>query len=344
MDGRPATAAARWRRWSWRSRTRRATSSRSRCFWSRTCCGSSRGPTAARLPLEFHLEIDPAPVGQSACLDAAGNVVTHAWFEGLHESLTITARSRRRDAARESRSTICPTAAARCCRRSTATRPTRCDPTCGARRPAAERADDVAVFAARMRAAAHGELLPLLVVAQPHDVRAAHAHPPRGGPRLVAGANVAGKVRRLPRPGVAVRRRVPRRRRGGPVRQRLRGLGRSAAKTYDLHALGRGVHSRRRLARVRSGARPGRRRSTTSPSPPRQRPPARCPSPARSAASGVDVDDRDRSRRRTPHRGVGVCKRVPCNRAAPARPRRICNCAAESPPIGGLSCTGGVLL
>ena len=44
-------------------------------------------------PLEFDLEIDPAPAGQSACLDAAGNIVTQAWFEGLHDSLTITARS-----------------------------------------------------------------------------------------------------------------------------------------------------------------------------------------------------------------------------------------------------------
>ena len=43
--------------------------------------------------LEYQLDIEPAPAGQIACLDAAGNVVTHAWFDGLHESLTITARS-----------------------------------------------------------------------------------------------------------------------------------------------------------------------------------------------------------------------------------------------------------
>ncbi len=112
-------------------------------------------------PLEFQLEIDPVPAGQAACLDAAGNIVTHAWFDGLHDSLTIAARSvvampRENpfdylpDAGRTQLPVFYGDEAE-------ALRPyLRRDPA------AATCADEVAVFAARIRAAAHGELLPFL--------------------------------------------------------------------------------------------------------------------------------------------------------------------------------------
>jgi transglutaminase-like putative cysteine protease len=115
----------------------------------------------AQLPLEFQLEIEPAPVGQSACLDAAGNVVTHAWFEGLHDSLTITARSvvamyrdNPFDYLPDSTRSLLPVFYGD---EADALRPY-------LRREASPAgcADEVAVFAARMRAAARGELLPLL--------------------------------------------------------------------------------------------------------------------------------------------------------------------------------------
>jgi transglutaminase-like putative cysteine protease len=47
----------------------------------------------AQLPLEFHLDVEPAPAGSASWIDAAGNAVTSAWFEGMHTSLTITAQS-----------------------------------------------------------------------------------------------------------------------------------------------------------------------------------------------------------------------------------------------------------
>jgi transglutaminase-like putative cysteine protease len=46
-----------------------------------------------QLPLEFSLDIDPLPAGMSAALDAAGNTVTHVWFDGVHRSLTINAHA-----------------------------------------------------------------------------------------------------------------------------------------------------------------------------------------------------------------------------------------------------------
>jgi transglutaminase-like putative cysteine protease len=111
--------------------------------------------------LDFQLEIDPTPVGQSACLDAAGNVVTHAWFEGLHDSLTINARAfvalereNPFDYLPDCSRTLLPAFYAD---EAEALRPyLRRD------KPPADCADEVAVFAARMRAAARGELLPLL--------------------------------------------------------------------------------------------------------------------------------------------------------------------------------------
>jgi transglutaminase-like putative cysteine protease len=112
-------------------------------------------------PLEFQLEIDPAPAGQSAYLDAAGNVVTHAWFDGMHDSLSIMARSvvemqrdNPFDFLPDPRRSILPAFYGD---EADALRPY-------LRReaPASEVADDVAVFAARMRAASRGELLPFL--------------------------------------------------------------------------------------------------------------------------------------------------------------------------------------
>jgi transglutaminase-like putative cysteine protease len=114
-----------------------------------------------QLPLEFELEIEPSPVGQSSHLDAAGNVVTSAWFEGLHESLSITAHS---EVAmlRDNPFDYLPDA-------SRSQLPVFYGEEADALRPYLRReatpagcVDEVAVFAARMRAAARGELLPLL--------------------------------------------------------------------------------------------------------------------------------------------------------------------------------------
>jgi transglutaminase-like putative cysteine protease len=111
--------------------------------------------------LGFELDIEPSPAGSSSCLDATGNVVTQIWFDGLHESLTIVARSvveMHRDNPFDylpdpSRSQL----------------PAYYGVEADALRPylrrefcPAEGADEVAVFAARMRAVARGELVPFL--------------------------------------------------------------------------------------------------------------------------------------------------------------------------------------
>jgi transglutaminase-like putative cysteine protease len=50
-----------------------------------------RGDPALRL-LDYHLEIEPKPVSLADCLDAEGNSVTHAWFAGATDHLTITSK------------------------------------------------------------------------------------------------------------------------------------------------------------------------------------------------------------------------------------------------------------
>jgi transglutaminase-like putative cysteine protease len=42
--------------------------------------------------LDCKLEIEPKPAALADCLDAAGNSVTHAWFTGTTERLTITSK------------------------------------------------------------------------------------------------------------------------------------------------------------------------------------------------------------------------------------------------------------
>jgi transglutaminase-like putative cysteine protease len=111
--------------------------------------------------VDFQLDVDPQPAGQSSCLDAAGNVISHVWFDGLHDDLSITARSivalhreNPFDYLPDGSRTLLP---AYYGDETEALRPyLRRD------RPPASVADDVAVFAARMRAAAHDELLPLV--------------------------------------------------------------------------------------------------------------------------------------------------------------------------------------
>lgn len=51
-----------------------------------------RSDAAQRL-VRFDLTIDPPPAGTSHVLDADGNLVTTAWFEDLHEHMTIHAAS-----------------------------------------------------------------------------------------------------------------------------------------------------------------------------------------------------------------------------------------------------------
>ncbi len=43
--------------------------------------------------LQFQLILNPEPAGTSDCLELDGNCATHAWFDGLHDSVTITALS-----------------------------------------------------------------------------------------------------------------------------------------------------------------------------------------------------------------------------------------------------------
>ena len=46
---------------------------------------------AVRL-LDYKLEIEPKPSALAECLDAETNSVTHAWFTGTIERLTITSK------------------------------------------------------------------------------------------------------------------------------------------------------------------------------------------------------------------------------------------------------------
>ena len=111
--------------------------------------------------LDFQLDVDPLPAGMSSGLDAAGNVTTQAWFDGLHSELCITARSVLQMFRENPFDFLVDGAGARLPvaygLEMEALRPYI------VRRPAAgETSDEVAVFAARMSASARGELLPFL--------------------------------------------------------------------------------------------------------------------------------------------------------------------------------------
>ena len=51
-----------------------------------------RNDAAQRL-IRYDLAIDPAPAGMTQSLDAEGNLVTLAWFENVHEHMTIRTTS-----------------------------------------------------------------------------------------------------------------------------------------------------------------------------------------------------------------------------------------------------------
>jgi transglutaminase-like putative cysteine protease len=51
-----------------------------------------RNDAAQRL-VKFELQIDPTPAGSTQALDADGNLVTLAWFENVHDRMTIRAVS-----------------------------------------------------------------------------------------------------------------------------------------------------------------------------------------------------------------------------------------------------------
>lgn len=114
-----------------------------------------------QLPLEFSLDIDPLPAVMSAAPDSAGNTVTHVWFDGVHRSLTITAHavtSMLREnpfdfLADVSRSRLPVFYAAE----TDALRPYLYRDAHALGEP-----DEMAIFGARMRDAARGELAPLL--------------------------------------------------------------------------------------------------------------------------------------------------------------------------------------
>src|SRR5690606_28957274 len=59
----------------------------------------------AQTPLEFSLDVDPLPAGMSAALDAAGNTVTHVWFDGLH--FFFSSGSRHTSFSRDWSSDVC---------------------------------------------------------------------------------------------------------------------------------------------------------------------------------------------------------------------------------------------
>jgi transglutaminase-like putative cysteine protease len=114
-----------------------------------------------QLLLDFDLDVDPMPVGMSSCLDASGNSVTHAWFDGLHSQLTITARAFVRILRENPFDYLLDRSR------------TRLPVTYGAEsetlRPFLLRSprisgetDHIGILAARMHAAAGGELVPLL--------------------------------------------------------------------------------------------------------------------------------------------------------------------------------------
>jgi transglutaminase-like putative cysteine protease len=45
-------------------------------------------------PIDFNLVVEPAPAGLTHALDLDGNLVTHAWFTGVSDVLTIKAISK----------------------------------------------------------------------------------------------------------------------------------------------------------------------------------------------------------------------------------------------------------
>lgn len=55
---------------------------------------------AALKPIDFDLSIEFAPAGLAHAVDLDGNVVAHAWFEGMTDALTIKATSKTESSAR----------------------------------------------------------------------------------------------------------------------------------------------------------------------------------------------------------------------------------------------------
>lgn len=117
----------------------------------------------AQLPLEFHLDVDPQPVGMSSFLDVAGNQVTSAWFEGLHESLTISVHSATRTLRDNPYDFLLD--------RTRSLLPVDYGSDAAALQPylrrqrtpgVGEASDPIAVLASRMRDASRGELVPML--------------------------------------------------------------------------------------------------------------------------------------------------------------------------------------
>jgi transglutaminase-like putative cysteine protease len=113
----------------------------------------------AQTLVEFHLDIDPTPAGSATWLDGAGNVTTSVWFDGLHPALTVTAHSVTRMLRDNPFEFLVD--------RSRTMLPADYGDELPVLRPYLQRAprdgaDAVAQFAARMRDAARGELIPLL--------------------------------------------------------------------------------------------------------------------------------------------------------------------------------------
>ena len=56
------------------------------------CNANSRVHDPALRLLDYNLKIEPKPVSLADCLDAEGNSVTHTWFTGVTDRLTITSK------------------------------------------------------------------------------------------------------------------------------------------------------------------------------------------------------------------------------------------------------------
>ena len=64
------------------STTRRSIASIARCFFEPHQLRFQPRNDAAQRVLHYELTIDPEPAGMTTSLDADGNLVTQAWFEG----------------------------------------------------------------------------------------------------------------------------------------------------------------------------------------------------------------------------------------------------------------------
>jgi transglutaminase-like putative cysteine protease len=115
----------------------------------------------AQTVLSFKLEVYPTPAGVASWPDAAGNVVTQAWFEGVHQCLEInshaivqTVRENPFDYLLDARCTRLPI--------DYGAEATSLYPYLQRSKPPADEQDEIATLASRMRCVSGDALIPLL--------------------------------------------------------------------------------------------------------------------------------------------------------------------------------------